>query len=132
MAKKIMIVDDEPLILRSMQKTLLRAGYQVQTAANCLEGLATFEAASASTAPFDIALVDLNMPGFDGGEASGAGLELISQIMERRPGFPIIVLTAYDEISKVKEAISRGARSYCVKGREQTLLDQINAVFKEA
>jgi DNA-binding NarL/FixJ family response regulator len=71
------------------------------------------------------------MPGFDGGEASGAGLELISRIQELQPGFPMIVLTAYDEVAKVKEAINRGARNYCVKGREQTLLDQINTIFKE-
>ncbi len=130
-AKKILIVDDEPLILRSMQKTLLRVGYQVVPAASCNAGLESFEAALTSAEPFDLALVDLNMPGFDGDEASGAGLELISRLQELQPGFPMIVLSAYDEVAKVKEAINRGARNYCVKGREQTLLDQINTIFKE-
>ncbi|HNT23978.1 MAG TPA: response regulator [Anaerolineales bacterium] len=130
-AKKILIVDDEPLILRSMQKTLLRAGYQVVPASTCSLGLDSFKAGLDSDEPFDMALVDLNMPDFEGDEASGAGLELISRIQELQPGFPMIVLSAYDEVAKVKEAITRGARNYCVKGREQTLLDQIHTIFKE-
>ncbi len=130
-AKKILIVDDEPLILRSMQKTLLRAGYQVVPASSCNLGLDNFKAGLDSSEPFDLALVDLNMPDFEGDEASGAGLELISRIQELQPGFPMIVLSAYDEVAKVKEAIHRGARNYCVKGREQTLLDQIHTIFKE-
>lgn len=129
--KKILIVDDEPLILRSMQKTLMRAGYEVATASNCRDGLNTFKAALESHAPFDLALVDLNMPGFDESEASGAGMELISVLLELSPGFPIIVLSAYDEVAKVKEAVGRGARGYCVKGREKTLLDQIKEIFEE-
>jgi DNA-binding NarL/FixJ family response regulator len=130
-AKKILIVDDEPLILRSVQKTLQRAGYEVETAPNCTDGLAAFKAGLKSQAPFDLALVDLNMPGFDGGEASGAGMELITTMLELRPDFPIIVLSAYDEVARVKEAVARGARGYCVKGREKTLLDQISEIFEE-
>jgi len=114
-----------------MQKTLLRAGYAVETASNCTDGLALFEAAQNSPAPFDLALLDLNMPGFDGGEASGAGLELLSRLIALRPDLPVIILTAYDEVNKVKDAVARGARGYCVKGREQTLLEQIHAIFKE-
>ncbi len=128
---KILLVDDEPLIQRSMQKTLMRAGYTVEAAGNCADGLKRFEAAEAGGAPFDMALLDLNMPGFDGGEASGAGLELLSRLIGLRPDLPVIILTAYDEVSKVKDAVGRGARGYCVKGREQSLLDQINAIFKE-
>jgi DNA-binding NarL/FixJ family response regulator len=126
--RKILLVDDEPLILRSLQKTLVRAGFEVETAGNCRDGLNTFEAAQSSNAPFDLALLDLNMPGFDGDEASGAGLELLSRLVEIRPGFPVIVLTAYDEVNKAKDAVQRGARGYCVKGREQALLDQIKAI----
>ena len=71
---KILIVDDEPLIRRSMQKTLIRAGYEVETAESCNDGVNKFQAAQASPKPIDIAVLDLNMPGFDGAEASGAGL----------------------------------------------------------
>lgn len=125
---KVLIVDDEPLIRRSMQKTLSRAGYDVETAENCTDGLKVFEAAQNSEEPFNLALLDLNMPGFDGAEASGAGLELLSRLIAIRPNLPVVVLSAYDEVNKAKDAVNRGARGYCVKGREQSLLDLINSI----
>jgi len=126
---KLLLVDDEPLILRSLQKTLLRAGYEVDTASNCTDGLQTFEAAQGADAPFDLAVLDLNMPGFNGAHAAGAGLELLSRLVERQPGLPVVVLTAYDEVGKAKDAVDRGARSYFVKGREGGLVDLIGDIL---
>lgn len=123
---KLLLVDDESLVLRSLQKTLLRAGFVVETASNCVDGLRTFEAAQSLDRPFDLAVLDLNMPDFDGVHAAGAGLELVSRLIERRPDLPTVVLTAYDEVNKAKDALSRGARAYFVKGREQGLVDLIN------
>jgi DNA-binding NtrC family response regulator len=126
--KRILLVDDEPLIQRSMQKTLQRAGYEVVTASDCASGLAAFQEAQQAGQPFDIAVLDLNMPGFDGQEASGAGLELLSLLVVLQPGVSVIILTAYDEVNKARQAISRGAVSFCVKGREQGLLEQIQSL----
>jgi len=126
---KLLLVDDEPLVRRSMEKTLYRAGFDVETAPNCTEGLATFLAAQSSGAPFSLAVLDLNMPGFEGFEKSGAGLELLSRLIEHDPDLPAIVLTAYDEINKAKQAINRGARAYFVKGREQGLIELINDIL---
>lgn len=127
--KRILLVDDEPLIQRSMQKTLTRAGYEVHTAGNCSDGLATFQDAQGTAQAFDMALLDLNMPGFDGSEQSGAGLELLSALIERQPNLPVVVLSAYDEVNKAKEAVTRGARGYCVKGREENLLATIQEIL---
>jgi DNA-binding NarL/FixJ family response regulator len=126
---KLLLVDDEPLVRRSMEKTLFRAGFDVETAANCTEGLEIFRAAQSSDAPFNLAVLDLNMPGFEGIEKSGAGLELLSRLLEHDPDLPAVVLTAYDEINKAKEAINRGAKAYFVKGREQGLIDLINDIL---
>jgi CheY-like chemotaxis protein len=126
---KLLLVDDEPLVLRSLQKTLLRAGYEAETASNCTDGLRTFETAQSSDAPFDLAVLDLNMPAFDGTHAAGAGLELLSRLVERQPDLPVVVLTAYDEVGKAKDAVDRGARSYFVKGREGGLVDLINDIL---
>ncbi len=126
---KLLLVDDEPLVRRSMEKTLFRAGFDVETAPNCTEGLATFLAAQSSGAPFSLAVLDLNMPGFEGIEKSGAGLELLSRLLEHDPDLPAVVLTAYDEINKAKQAINRGARAYFVKGREQGLIELINDIL---
>jgi ActR/RegA family two-component response regulator len=126
---KLLLVDDEPLVRRSMEKTLFRAGFDIETASNCTEGLALFEAAQGSDEPFSLAVLDLNMPDFEGTEKSGAGLDLLSRLLDQRPDLPVVVLTAYDEVSKAKEAVNRGARAYFVKGREQGLLDLINDIL---
>ncbi len=126
---KVLLVDDEALVRRSMQKTLLRKGFVVETAGNCTEGLDVFKTAHASKAPFDLALLDLNMPNFDGVPAHGAGLELLSALLEVDSDLATVVLTAYDEVDTAKDAVQRGARSYFVKGREQGLVDLINEIL---
>ena len=126
---KLLLVDDEPLVLRSLQKTLLRAGFSVETAKDCTSGLATFEAAQAGDAPFDVVILDINMPGFDGLESTGAGLTLLDQLKVRRPELPVVMLSAYDEVDRAKDAVNRGARAYCVKGREQGLVDTVNRIL---
>ncbi len=129
---KILLVDDEKLIRRSMEKTLFRAGYDVETAGDCNEGLQKFKAALASDQPFTLAVLDMNMPGFDGQESSGAGMDLLIRLRELHPALPVIVLSAYDEVLRTKEAIQRGASAYCVKGREQSLLDTIAEVLAQS
>lgn len=126
---KILLVDDEPLVRRSMEKSLLRAGFDVETSDSCTAGLALFEETQGSDEPFDLAVLDLNMPGFEGVEQSGAGLELLSRLLAQQPDLPIVVLTAYDEVGKAKDAVQRGARAYFVKGREQGLIDLINEIL---
>lgn len=126
---KVLLVDDESLVRRSMQKTLLRRGFVVEAAENCRKGLEVFKAAAESDAPFDIALLDLNMPNFDGVPTHAAGLDLLSAILEVDPDLNAIVLTAYDEVDTAKDAVQRGARSYFVKGREQGLVDLINDIL---
>lgn len=124
--KRVLLVDDEPLVRRSLQKTLVRAGYVVALAADCKSGLAAFEQAEQQRTPFDLAVLDINMPDFAGQQATGAGLQLLREIMQRRPELPTVMLTAYDEVNKAKEAINAGARSYFVKGREQGLVKLID------
>jgi two-component system nitrogen regulation response regulator GlnG len=113
-----------------LEKTLLRAGFDVDTAADVNQGLDLFKDAETNQTPFDMAVLDINMPGFDGIERSGAGLELLSKIKDIRQDVHIIMLTAYDEVNKAKDAVTRGARAYFVKGREQGLVELINETFE--
>jgi DNA-binding NtrC family response regulator len=126
---KLLLVDDDNLVRRSMQKTLLRKGFSVVTAEDCRQGLSIFEAAHQVGEHFDVALLDLNMPNFEGVQEQAAGLTLLSRLLEIQPDLATIVLTAYDEVDKAKEAVQRGARSYFVKGREQGLIDLINQIL---
>jgi two-component system response regulator FlrC len=126
---RILLADDERLVLRSMQKTLTRAGYDVDTASSCPHGLEVFEAAQKDGEPFGMAILDINMPGFTPGDSTGAGLELLSKLLEKDPQLPVLMLTAYDDVGKAKDAVSRGARGYFVKGREQGLVEMVEQIL---
>ncbi len=127
---KLLLVDDEELVLRSMEKTLLRAGFDVETAGNAIAGLALFESTLDGGEPFDLAILDLNMPGLDGRNDADAGLELLSVMVKADADLPIIILTAFDEVARAKEAVARGARAYFVKGREAGLVDLVNDIIE--
>lgn len=122
----VLLVDDEKLILRSLEKTLLRAGFDVITASDCKSGSETF---AKNMETVHIAVLDLNMPGFDGTPKSGAGLDLLADLKKQKPSLPVVILTAYDEVNKAKEAVGGGASAFFVKGREQGLVELIQKIL---
>jgi DNA-binding NtrC family response regulator len=122
----VLLVDDEKLVQRSLEKTLLRAGFDVLTASDCKSGSGVF-AKNINTV--DIAVLDLNMPAFDDTPKSGAGLDLLDDLKKQRSNLPVVILTAYDEVNKAKEAVSRGASAFFVKGREQGLVELIQKIL---
>jgi len=122
----VLLVDDEKLILRSLEKTLLRAGFDVITSSDCKSGSETF---AQNSETIDIAVLDLNMPSFDGTPKTGAGLDLLADLKKQKPSLPVVILTAYDEVTKAKEAVSGGASAFFVKGREQGLVDLVQKIL---
>ena len=124
----VLLVDDERLILRSLEKTLLRAGFDVLTAADCKSGNETF---AQNMGEVNIAVLDLNMPGFDGIPKTGAGFDLLDELKKQKTDLPVVILTAYDEVSRAKDAVSRGASAFFVKGREQGLVELIQKILGE-
>ncbi len=126
---RILLVDDERLVRRSMEKTMLRAGYDVEAAEDVRTGLERFIEAREAGEPFDVAILDLHMPNFDGVDDPNAGLDLLSRLLELEPALPVIVLTAFDEVRRAKEAVTRGARAYFVKGREAGLIELIEEIL---
>ena len=125
---RILLVDDELLVLRSMEKSLLRAGFEVKTAASAMAGLAAFETAREAGEPFHLAILDLHMPNLEGQDSPDAGLELLRVLLQTDPDLRIIVLTAYDEVGRAKEAIRLGAKAYLVKGREAELVEMVHDI----
>ncbi len=122
----VFLVDDEKLIQRSLEKTLLRAGFDVITASDCISGSSTF---TQNIGEINIAVLDLNMPGFDGTPKTGAGLDLLDDLKKQKADLPVVILTAYDEVSRAKDAVSRGANAFFVKGREQGLVELIQKIL---
>ena len=122
----VLLVDDERLILRSLEKTLLRAGFDVITASDCKSGSETFAQNSETV---NIAVLDLNMPSFDGMPKTGAGLDLLADLKKQKPSLPVVILTAYDEVNKAKESVAGGASAFFVKGREQGLVELLEKIL---
>jgi DNA-binding response OmpR family regulator len=105
-AKRILIVDDEPTILLTLSYTLRSKGVEVITASR-LEPAE--EALNRFT--FDLVIVDIRMSGILGIE----GLELLSYIKRQWPNTEVIVMTAFGSDEMKQEAYQRGARHYYTK-----------------
>ncbi|MDX1934203.1 MAG: response regulator [Capsulimonadales bacterium] len=100
---RALICEDEPLTVLLLERTLRNAGIQVVGKAK--EGQAGIELARA-TRP-DFVLMDINMPGM-------SGIEATRRLTAEHP-LPIIMLTAYGDVEHVDEAIEAGACAYLVK-----------------
>jgi DNA-binding response OmpR family regulator len=126
---KILVVDDEELLLRSVEKTLYRAGFEVETADSNTSAFEIAQDALVEGAPFDLVIVDLNMPNFEGKESRYAGLELLERLKSLIPQTPVIINSAWDEVETAKACIEKGAADYFVKGRTDEMLQKIRAVL---
>jgi len=119
-ATKVLIVDDDRLILNTLAIGLKKAGYQVQ----CGNSAAEAEVLIKQQMP-DIGLFDIRMPG-------ESGIELAERVRQAYP-FPVIFLTAYDDKKMVEKAISAGAFGYLVKPVEVSrLMPAIETVLSRA
>ncbi len=103
MKSKVLIVDDEPSIARSLTRVLEDRGYQVRSAGTGQEGLAEAEAWRPQ-----IVLLDVKLPDAD-------GLDLLPKIRRVESTTQVIVLTAYADTKVAVQAIKRGAADFLRK-----------------
>jgi two-component system, OmpR family, KDP operon response regulator KdpE len=101
-AARVLVVDDEPQILRALETTLGGAGYEVRSASNAKEALA----AAAAGRP-DIVILDLVLP-------DGSGVE-VSRELRRWTAVPIIVLSVVEDEREKVAALDAGADDYVTK-----------------
>ena len=102
MPKKILLVDDEPLILKGLKYSLEQDGYQTESAMDGEEALEKFFAGS-----YDRILLDVMLPGVD-------GIEVCQRVRERS-NVPIIMLTAKGEDMDKILGLEYGADDYMTK-----------------
>ncbi|MGD8815943.1 MAG: sigma-54 dependent transcriptional regulator [Acidobacteriota bacterium] len=100
---RILVVDDEAIVLESLAEWFKQDGYSVGTARNGKEALHAI-----GEDDYDIALLDIKMPGMD-------GLELQSRLVEQRPDLTIIIMTAYASVDSAVSALKAGAYDYITK-----------------
>ncbi|MDG2048620.1 MAG: sigma-54 dependent transcriptional regulator [Myxococcota bacterium] len=120
----VLVVDDEELYRRALERILRRVGHEVTMARDASEALAAVVDA-ASSAPFDLVLCDVKMPGIN-------GLELVRQIHEFQPDLPCIVITGYGSAEASIEALRAGAYWYLEKPFEQERLDVVRRLVEQA
>ncbi|MCP4605190.1 MAG: response regulator [Proteobacteria bacterium] len=100
---KILVIDDDRAVRKSIAGFLEDLNYRVVEAENGMEGLELYE----RTAP-DLVLVDLRMPEMD-------GIQVLDMISKKSPDTPLIVVSGTGVISDAVEALRRGAWDYLLK-----------------
>ena len=123
MGKRILLVDDEPLILKGLKYTLEQEGYETDSAMDGEEALAKFFAQ-----PYDMILLDVMLPKMDG--------IAVCQRIREHSNVPIIMLTAKGEDMDKILGLEYGADDYMtkpfnileVKARIKTILRRAGAL----
>ena len=100
----ILLVDDETMLLDSLEIILSLNGYEIMGKAH--DGVEALELLK--SAQPDLALVDLNMQGM-------GGIQLIGEMKQHYPSIRILVLTTFYDDKNITDAISRGADGYLLK-----------------
>jgi len=100
---RILLVDDDAIILDALSMFLRREGYTVETATDGSEALEML-----ASNPFALVLTDVNMPRTN-------GLELLREARRRHPDVVVMVVTGYGTIENAVEAIKMGACDYLTK-----------------
>jgi len=100
---RILIIDDEESIRKSLKLALEREGYLVNTAENGREAIK-----KSKRRFYNLALVDLRLPDMD-------GIELLTKMRETVPKMVKIIITGYPSLENAIEAVNRGADGYIVK-----------------
>ncbi|MDH5805632.1 MAG: sigma-54 dependent transcriptional regulator, partial [Gemmatimonadota bacterium] len=97
----VLLVDDDPAILRAVGAYLTKSGYEVLQAATGEQALATHQ-----RQPVDVVLLDLNLPGL-------AGFEVLDRL--KKNGASVVVMTGQSDIPTAVAAMKRGAENFLTK-----------------
>lgn len=100
---KILTIDDEPMVRRTLALYLRKCGFQVCEAGDGREGMAVFNREKP-----DLVLVDLRMPGMD-------GFAVLEALSAQAPETPLVVVSGTDAINDAIEAQRKGAWDYVTK-----------------
>ncbi len=100
---RLLLIDDEPRILRFLSRGLQAEGFSVETASEGREGLRR-----ALTEPYDLIVLDLLLPGLP-------GTAVLESILARKPDQPVVVLSALNGTRSKVECLEVGAQDYVGK-----------------
>ncbi|MFA5904818.1 MAG: response regulator [Desulfobacula sp.] len=101
--KKVLVIDDESVVLNSVHKILTSCGYDVETTSRAKIGVDR-----ALKEPFHIVLTDIRMPEMD-------GLTVLRDIKRVKPTLPVLIITGYASVNSAIQAMKLGAANYIEK-----------------
>lgn len=110
---RILLIDDEHLILKALTRILGGAGHKVVTAQDGETALKMIEADD-----YDVVFTDLHMPGIN-------GLELIRTIRNAQYDVPVVILTGNPQVESAIDAVEYGALRYLVKPVDAQTLTKV-------
>lgn len=115
----VLIVEDDPVLREALAETMTIGGHTYITAKDGKEALALLELHHPA-----VVLTDIRMDGLDGNQ-------LLDEIQRKRPGLPVILMTAYGSVQDAVLAMRRGAVDYLQKPfSAQILTEKINQFIK--
>lgn len=115
---KLLFIDDEQTFLKYLAKRLVLDGFIVKTTFSGEEGVE-----AAAREDFDVAVVDLQMPGID-------GIEVQKRLKDLQPFLPCIVLTGHGSVEKALESGKYNAFKFLSKPVDMdTLIETIHAAY---
>jgi formate/nitrite transporter len=103
MTQRMLVIDDEELVLESCRRIFESEGFEVICTTNPHEGLK-----QVSESSFDVILCDWKMPGFD-------GMDVVEELDRRSPDSAVVMISGYPAIERATEAMKRGAMDYLPK-----------------
>jgi len=119
---KVLVIDDDANIRRSLERVLRKAGYDVTSASNGTVGVGALDHDA-----FDVVITDLVMGEMD-------GMEVLKRLAARRDSPEVIMLTGYGTVERAVEAMKLGAYDFLIKPatREEVVKATAKALEKRA
>ena len=100
---KVLILDDEPIVLKRLKPALEKSGYDVEAFSRSLEASNRI-----MEKEFDIVITDLKMEGID-------GMEFLTRVKDRSPVTEVIVITGFATMETAKESFKKGVFDFLAK-----------------
>ena len=118
--RKVLVVDDDPVVGKSFNRVLSGKGYAVITAENGEEALAKLQSEH-----YDVVFTDLRMPGMN-------GLEVAERVKARQPWTPVVIVTGYGSHTSEERARAAGVSDFLHKPLSPEMIEDSTAKALQA
>jgi len=118
---KVLVIDDEQIVLNSVKRVLGQAGFDVETTLSGRQGLEW-----ALNKTYDVVLTDIRMPDI-------GGMIVLRDVKRAKPELPVMIITGYANVQSAVQAMKLGAADYVEKPfTPDQLLKAVNLVIESA